>query len=111
MQSRYGDVSRSSAEAGHRVAAMFSLLAERLSANRARGSRYMICDHLTALDIYWVVFSNLVYPIAQKHCPMPDAYRDMGASLGSEVGSALDPMLISHRDDMLTRHFKLPMHF
>jgi hypothetical protein len=111
FQTRYGDATRSAAEAAHRVAAMLSLLAERLHANHARGSRYMIGEHLTALNIYWTVFSNLVCPIPHGVCPMPDTYREMGTSLAAELAGTIDPVLIAHRDDMLNRHFKLPMHF
>jgi glutathione S-transferase len=111
FQARYGSASSSVPQAKTRVVEVLTLLTDRLYANRVRGSRYMIGDQLTALDIYWAVFSNLVSPIAHEHCPMPDAYRDMGKSIARELGRPVDAALISHRDDILRSHFKLPMRF
>jgi len=111
MQQRYGDPSRTAADALARVKSILALLAARIRASRERGSPYMIGDQCTALDIYWTSFSNLIAPMRPEHCPMPEPYRDMGASMGAVLGDAVDPVLIDHREIMLQRHFTTPLQF
>lgn len=111
MQFRYGDPSRSAAQAKNRIEAILNLLSTRLRASRQRGSRYLVGDSLTAADIYWTTFSTLVSPIRHEHCPMPDAYREMGQAMGADLGDAVDPILIEHRDNVLESHCALPLTF
>ncbi|MES2492172.1 MAG: hypothetical protein V4579_02695 [Pseudomonadota bacterium] len=111
MQFRYGDPSRSAAQAKDRMIAVLRLLSARLHASRQRGSRYLVGDTLTAADIYWTTFSTLASPMHHDHCPMPDAYREMGEAMGSDLGDAVDPILIEHRDHVLENHCVLPLTF
>lgn len=111
MQQRYGDPSRTAADAMARMVAVLRMLAKRLRANRERGSDYIIDDQVTALDLYWTAFSNLVAPMSHEHCPMPEGYRSMGESMMTLLGDAVDPLLIQHRDEVLRRHFALPLRF
>lgn len=111
MQYRYGDPSRSGGQAKARMEAILKLLATRLHANRQRGSIYLVGNSLTAADIYWTTFSTLVSPIRHEHCPMPDAYREMGQAMGADLGDAVDPILIEHRDNVLESHCALPLTF
>lgn len=111
MQRRYGDSSRSAVEAKARMGSILRLLAARLHENADRGSRYFVGDQLTALDIYWTAFSNLVTPMQQSDCPMPDAYRQMGEAMERELDEPVDPILIDHRDAMLEQHFSVPLRF
>lgn len=111
MQFRYGDPSRSAARARSRMIAILELLAEQLHENRRKGSLYLVGDDLTAADIYWASFSNLVVPMRHEHCPMPDAYRAMGEAMRADLGDTLDRILIEHRDAVLDRHVSLPLQF
>jgi len=111
MQFRYGDPSRSADQAKGRMISVLGLLSSRLHASRQRGSKYLVGDALTAADIYWTTFSTLVSPIRHEHCPMPDAYREMGAAMGADLGDAVDPILIEHRDNVLEGHCALPLTF
>ncbi len=91
--------------------AILELLAEQLHENRRKGSLYLVGDDLTAADIYWASFSNLVAPMRHEHCPMPDAYRAMGEAMRADLGDTLDRILIEHRDAVLDRHVSLPLQF
>jgi len=42
---------------------------------------------------------------------MPDAYREMGEGMGRDLGAAVDPILIEHRDTILESHCALPLTF
>ncbi len=111
MQSRYGDPSRSRIEARERMVSILKLLSERLRSSRSAGGGFLLGDALTAVDIYWAAFSTLVSPIRHDYCPMPDVYRQMCEAMGQEIGGALDPALVDHRDRILQSHCTLPLQF
>jgi glutathione S-transferase len=94
-----------------RVVAILDHLAKTLQASRARGSRYLVGDSLTAVDLYWTAFSNIIAPIPFEKCPQSDFYYVLNGWFGDNLGSSLDPALIEHRDFILDRHFPLPMWF
>lgn len=111
LQFRYGDPSRSAAQAKERMVSVLGFLSARLHASRKLGSPYLVGDALTAADIYWSTFSTLAAPIRPEYCPMPDAYREMGKAMGSDLDGAVDPILIEHRDNVLEKHCSLPLTF
>lgn len=108
MQRRYGDPSCSPDTARDRMARFLRLLAARLRASR---SGYFVGDRLSAVDVYWTAFSNLVAPMGAEHCPMPDGYRTMGEATGRLMGDAVDPVLLEHRDRILVKHLRTPLQF
>jgi glutathione S-transferase len=94
-----------------RVRSILAMLARRLEAQATMGSGYLIGDALTAADIYWTTFSNLVAAIPAEQCPMPEFYRELARSAVSELGFGAPEILIRHRDRILGDHFILPMWF
>jgi len=94
-----------------RVEAVLRLLAQRLEAGRERGSKYLVGDKLTAVDIYWTAFSNIIAPIAADKCPQSPYYFTLGSWFGTMLGAALHPTLLAHRDYILEKHYPLPMSF
>lgn len=99
------------ARAPARIAASLSVLAAQLRAQAARGVPYFIGDGLTALDIYWVAFANLVSPLPAAQCPIPEAMRPMFIATDPQITAALDPILLAHRDRIFAAHFRSPMEF
>ena len=93
-----------------RVAAIIAMLARRLDAQAGRGSGFLVGNALTAADICWAAFSNLVQPIAPETCVMPDYYRTATAANGALLGE-VPPVLIAHRERILQDSFKLPIEF
>ena len=100
-----GDVKRAS----ERIAGSLQALAAQLQAQYARGARSFIGDALSALDIYWVAFANLLDPLPREQCPMPEAYRPGFGTLDPIVRAALDPILLEHRMKIFRDHFRNPM--
>ena len=68
-------------------------------------------EALSAADIYFVAFLNLVAPLPPEQCPMPDAFRAGFTAREPEIVAALDPVLLAHRDRIFKAHFTSPMAF
>lgn len=97
--------------AARRIASIMSMLAARLERQRSIGSKYLVGNALTAADIYWTTFSNLVAPMDHADCPMPDYYRDWGNGCIARAGCEVPGILIEHRQFVLKTHWDLPMWF
>lgn len=82
---------------------------QRLSANQRRGSRYLLGDTLTALDIYSAAALGLLAPMPPELCPMLPFMRQAFESIDPAVRQAFTPELIAHRDFVYERHLQLPI--
>jgi glutathione S-transferase len=109
MGGKYGFNENAAKAAGQRVAESLNALATQLKSQYARGMRYFIGDSLSALDIYWTAFANLLDPLSKEQCPMPEAYRPGFTVSDPMVKAALDPLLIEHRTRVFRDHFRNPM--
>lgn len=95
--------------AGARIARQLTALAAQLKAQHARGRPFFVGETLTALDLYWVAFMNLLDLLPSAQCPVPDALRPMFALHDDTVRAALDPVLVAHRDRVFAGYFRNPM--
>jgi glutathione S-transferase len=86
-------------------------LSRQLHRQREAGSDYLVGDRLSACDLHWAAFSQMVQPLTQAECPFPPGMRDMYDTMPPEVRAAGDPILIEHRDRIFARHIGLPMEF
>lgn len=104
---RYSDegVERASNKAAEILTAFSGVLGKQ----RAAGSRYLIGESLSALDIYWAAFATLVAPLPDELCPMPDYLRQSYGNIDDTVRAALDSALIEHRDFIYNTHLELPV--
>jgi glutathione S-transferase len=109
MGSKYGYSESDAKAAGERVAGSLNALTAQLKSQYARGTRYFVGDSLTALDVYWTAFANLLDPLPKEQCPMPDAYRPGFTARDPVVKAALDPLLLEHRSRIFGEHFRNPM--
>jgi hypothetical protein len=109
MGSKYGFNEGDAKAAGERTAESLRALTAQLKSQYMRGVHYFIGDALTALDIYWTAFSNLLDPMPKEHCPMPEAYRPGFTVSDPVVKAALDPLLIEHRSRIFRECFRDPM--
>ena len=69
---------------------------------------YFVGNALSALDICWTAFANLLDPLPKEQCPMPEA----GARASSPhpiLKAALDPLLLERRSRIFREHFRDPM--
>jgi glutathione S-transferase len=108
---RYGWTENEAAAAPARIAAILRHLAARLEAQAARGSAYFIGNSLTAVDIHWACFANLLDPLPPEVNPMPKMLRLLFERRDPVVVAAIDPILLRHRDLVYARHLALPLDF
>jgi glutathione S-transferase len=108
---RYGYEPKAAAAAPARSAQILRLLSEQLREQRARGSSYLVGTRLSALDLMWAAFSNMVAPLPAPQCPMPDWMRPMYAADHPDVKAALEPGLLEHRDRIFRDVIGLPLDF
>lgn len=111
MARAYGMRTDVAAKAPARVIAILHGLARQLARQRAAGSAYFVGDRLSAPDVYWACFSQLVGPLPEELCPMGPDMRAIYSSITPEIAAAVDPALIRHRDMVWQRHIGLPMEF
>ena len=74
------------------------------------GSRYLVGSNLTAADVYWAYFSNMLQSLPPEQNPMPDGLRQSWAVLGKSV-QGWNKVLIEHRDRIFEEHLILPLSF
>jgi glutathione S-transferase len=109
LGAKYGYNEIDGALAASRLIAFMEYLAETLKAQAERGSNFLIGHSVTAADFYWAAFSNLVAIQPPHECPLDPAVRPMFENVSAEVGGAVDPILIEHRDRIMRAHFRMPM--
>jgi len=111
LRSRYDDNQCSNGKAAKRVTAVLTMLAEQLEESRGHGGRYLMGNRLSAVDLYWTAFSNMMAPLPAETCPMPDSYREVALFANRTFSNALAECLIEHRNFVLHHHFRVPMRF
>lgn len=99
------------AAAPGRIIAILGYLARVLREQQARGRRWFVGDSLSAADIYWACFSNMLLPLREEDCPMPPYLRAAYGHAGGGVPEAIDPVLIAHRDAVFAQYIGLPLDF
>lgn len=97
--------------ARRRVSAIINSLARALDRQATEGKRYFMGNDLTAADIYWAAFSNLLVPMADDLCTMPDFVRDTGPIAQRHLENPLPQILLDHRDYVVREHFRIPIAF
>jgi glutathione S-transferase len=106
---KYGSGPAELKAADRRVAEVLGLLARQLRTQRAAGREFLVGDRLSAVDLYWATFCNLVAPLPPAQLPMPENLRAQFGALEPEVAAALDPALLEHRDRIYRQYLKLPV--
>ena len=109
MGGKYGFNERDASAAGERLVASLAALTAQLKAQYARGVKYFVGDSLSALDVYWTAFANLLDPLPKEQCPMPDEWRPAFTLSDPVARAALDPLLLEHRSRIFRDHFRDPM--
>ena len=96
---KYGWSPEAVAAADSRIVDILGVLNAQLESQKVAGSQYFIGDSLTALDLHWAAYSNMVapsdYPTTQPGDRILGAF---GATNSAAVTAAVTPLLLSHRD-------------
>lgn len=109
MYDQYGYSDAATVGAIGRASAVIDRLTQQLVAQREAGSPYIVGDHLSAVDIYWVYFSQAVQTLPEELCAMPKGMR-MAYDAGSRMLGEMNPVLVEQRDWVLAKH-PLPLDF
>jgi glutathione S-transferase len=110
MFNQYG-YSRAAADAAlPKVLTTLELLTDQLTRQRDAGSPYLIGASLTAADVHWVYFSQLLRAFPAERCPMPDGMRRSYEASSAAAGD-FDEILIDHREGIISAYPSLPMDF
>ena len=109
MGDKYGYAADLAQAAPARVAEILEALSNQLAAQHQRGSRFLIGDELSALDVYWATFAALIQPLPDELCQMTPAFRAMYHCKDALVTSAASPDLFVHRDFIYREYLELPV--
>jgi glutathione S-transferase len=107
----YGYSAAAVASAETRCCEILSMLSAQIARQQAAGKRYFVGDKLSAVDLYWAAFANLIDPLPHELCPMSDDFRAMYGSSPTAVRGSASPALLAHRDFICESAFGLPFTF
>lgn len=93
-----------------RIKEILDHLAQQIKSQQARGSAYLVGDTLTAADVHWAYFSQMLNPYPHEQNPMPSFLRKSWGVVASSLED-YDPVLIEQRDAIFTGHLELPIDF
>jgi hypothetical protein len=94
-----------------RAAEIIRQFGERLERQHRGGSRFLIGNQLTALDIYWSAAAAMIQPLPQEVCDMPRWLRTTYTANDPRVVEAVRPQLLEHRDVIYREYLQLPLDF
>jgi glutathione S-transferase len=109
LGSKYGYRPGMGPEVRKRTIDVLQLLSQRLKDQKAKGSKFLVGDSLTAVDVHWATFAALVSPLPPDQCPMAEGLRVAFEAGDPEVNKNVDPALIAHRDFIYNEYLVLPM--
>ncbi len=105
----YGHTPEDAKRAPRRVLDVLALFAEQWREQRALGSRYLVGETLSAVDLYWATMVVIVAPLPHEACPMPDGLRQAYSGSPEQIRAAIDPALLEHRDFIYRTYLTLPV--
>jgi glutathione S-transferase len=103
LAARYGLNPAHAKHARARVIALLDLLSGRI-----RGRRYLVGDALSAADIYWATFANLIAPLPVEDLPAIPVIRDIYTSTDEELLGHLSAELAAHQRRIYDDYLELP---
>jgi hypothetical protein len=109
LGARYGYTPGCGPAAKARAIAILGVLRKQLLKAKQAGHDYYLGSTPTALDIYSAAAINTVLQLPAEQCPTRPAFRSAFEYMAAELGDALAPELVAHRDRVVARHFELPL--
>ena len=110
---KYGYSDNASSRAPRKMAEIIGVIDSKLEAQQENGSKYLIGNSLSAVDIYWATISMTVLPASLEIMPKTKQNQGMlsafeGISKIPEVESALSERILTHRDYILKTYCETP---
>lgn len=106
---KYGYTPDAGAASSARVHELLEQIADRLKAQKALGSPYLLGQSLSAADIYCATVLALISPLPEDQCDMKSTTRAAFSTLDEATQAALDPIILAHRDYVYETHLELPL--
>lgn len=104
LAAKYGFYPAHVREAQQRVVDVLGLLHAQLESQR-----YFFGGTISALDIYWAAFANLIAPLPEAELPMLPFMREVYTCRIDRVRAAFTPALADHQRRIYTEHLELPV--
>jgi len=110
---KYGYSEEASSAAPKKIAEVITLIDKRLEAQEKQGSRYLVGDELTALDIYWATMSMTVLPVPLEIMPKTKQNQGMLMFFAAnseipEIANVLTERIKDHQQYILTTYCETP---
>jgi len=110
---KYGFSEEASAAALGKMAEVIKLIADRLAAQKLRGSRYLVGASLSAADIYWATLSMSVLPPAPEIMPLTRQNKGMLKYFAKNsqipvISDALTEKIKDHQQYILKTYCETP---
>lgn len=107
----YGYSQSAGAVAEQRTIDILQLLSAQLARQLDAGRDVLVGDTVSAADIYWATFANLIDPLPDEKCPMSADFRTMYGSSPAPVKAAASTELLQLRDRICATVLGLPFAF
>ena len=110
---KYGYSEAASAAAPGKIADVLKMIDRRLEAQEQRGSRYLVGDAVSAIDVYWATFSISVLPAPTEIMPVTQQNKGMLKYFASNgqipaIADALSERMAAHQQYILTSYCETP---
>ena len=110
---KYGYSEKASSAAPGKIAEVITLIDRRLEAQEKQGSRYLVGDALTAVDIYWATMSMTILPVPLEIMPKTKQNQGMLMFFAAnseipEIANALTERIKDHQLYILTTYCETP---
>jgi glutathione S-transferase len=104
LAAKYGYNEKHAGEALRRVISTLTMLSQRLER-----SEFLVGDQLTAADIYWATFANLMLPLPEADMPAVDMIRRAYTCEDERVLEAISDRLRAHQRRIYDEYLELPV--
>ena len=113
LAQKYGYSEEASSAAPRKIAEVITLIDRRLEAQEKQGSRYLVGDALTAVDIYWATMSMTILPVPLEIMPKTKQNQGMLMYFAAnseipEIANALTERIKDHQHYILTTYCETP---
>ena len=102
--------SEQAARALQRLREILDCLTQQIGSQRDKGSKYLVGTSLSAADVHWAYFSQMLETYPHEQNPMPGFLRKSWRVVGDSLGE-FDPILVKQRDAVFAEHLELPIDF
>lgn len=107
----YG-LNRTTLEAAEaRAAEIVTMIGHRLRKQEKAGSKYLVGQQLTAADIYWACFSNMIGTLPALGIVHRPSIKEQFDNPGEKLTAAIDPIVLEHREYIFQTYLPLPADF